>query len=189
MANISENLLVRGARGNVAKQFVYRKHGNNTHIAKMPKISKDLVATEEQQGQRSLFSSAAMYAQGAISSPELKVQYQKKAGPGKTAYNIAFRDYLKAPVVSKIIIENYTGAVGSTIVTAAKDDFLVAKVTVSIHAEDGTLVERGNAVLNPINREQWIYTATQANVNLAGTKIIATAADLPGNTGSLEAIL
>ncbi|MFI5155235.1 MAG: hypothetical protein ACHQEM_03575 [Chitinophagales bacterium] len=45
MANVNENLLVRGARGNVGKQFVYRKHGNNTNIVRMPTVNKNAVAT------------------------------------------------------------------------------------------------------------------------------------------------
>jgi hypothetical protein len=40
MAKVDENLLVRGARGNVAKQFVYRTHANRTHIVKMPTHAK-----------------------------------------------------------------------------------------------------------------------------------------------------
>jgi hypothetical protein len=48
MANLNENLLVRGARGYAGKQFVYRKHGNNTNIVRMPIVNKDAVATEKQ---------------------------------------------------------------------------------------------------------------------------------------------
>jgi len=189
MAKITENLLVKKARGNVAKQFVYRTRGNDTHITKMPHIRKDLQPTQGQDDQRSLFASASLYAQGANSDPTLKALYQKKASPGRTAFNIAFRDYLKAPEVSKIITAQYTGVAGSAIVVAAKDDFRVTKVTVSIHAAGGALIEQGDAVLNPINREQWTYTATHANAALAGTKIIATAFDLPGNTGTLDVTL
>jgi len=189
MANISENLLVKKARGNVAKQFVYKTRGNHTHITKMPHVPKDRQPSKGQGDQRSLFASASLYAQGAISDPARKDLYLKKAGPGQTAFNIAFRDFLKAPVVSKIITAQYTGVAGAAIVVAAKDDFRVAKVTVSIHAAGGALIEQGEAVLNPINREQWTYTATQANAVLAGTKITATAFDLPGNTGVLEVTL
>ena len=186
MANISENLLVREARGNVGKQFVYRRHGNDTHIAKMPKINKDRQPTQEQENVRNQFSLAILYAQGAISSTELKKQYQKKAAPGKTAFNVAFKDYLKAPVVSKIDTTSYTGAIGSTIVVTAKDDFRVAKVTVAIYTMDNELVEQGDAVLNPNNLAQWVYTATEDHIALEGSAIKATAKDLPGNEGSLE---
>jgi hypothetical protein len=186
MANVNENLLVRGARGNVGKQFVYRKHGDNTTIARMPTVNKDAVPTEKQAANRESFADAATYAQGVMSSADLKKEYEKKATPGTTAFNIAFRDYLKAPVVNKIDISNYNGTVGSVVVVKAKDDFRVAQVKVSIHSSTGTLVEEGNAILNPVKRTLWNYVTTQNNSNLPGTIISATATDLPGNTGSLD---
>jgi hypothetical protein len=186
MANVNENLLVRGARGNVGKQFVYRKHGDNTTIARMPSVNKDAVPTEKQQETREQFSDAAIYAQGAISSADLKKEYEKKASPGKTAFNIAFRDYLKSPVVKKIDVSNYNGSVGSVMIVKAKDDFRVARVKVSVHSSSGILVEEGNAIPDPVKRSLWNYTAKQNNTTLPGTVISATATDLPGNTGSLS---
>jgi len=186
MANVNENLLVRGARGNVGKQFVYRKHGDNTTIARMPSINKDAVPSAKQTENRELFADAASYAQGVMSSADLKKEYEKKATPGKTAFNIAFRDFLKAPVVKKIDVSNYKGNVGSVIVVNAKDDFRVALVKVSIHSAAGVLIEEGNAVLDPIKRRLWNYTATQNNAAPTGSVISATATDLPGNFGSLE---
>jgi hypothetical protein len=97
MANVNENLLVRGARGNAGKQLVYRKHGNNTNIVRMPTVNKNAVASKKQAGKRELFSNAALYAKSTTASADLKKEYEKKATPGKTAFNIAFRDFLKAP--------------------------------------------------------------------------------------------
>lgn len=185
MANINENLLVRGARGNVGKQFVYRTRGNNTHITKMPFIKKGAVATTEQIEARDRFAEAVLYAQGAIASADLKREYGKKAPSGRTAYNMAFKDYLKAPVVKKINAEKYNGTPGSTIVVHAKDDFRVAEVKVRIfNAANGDLLEEGNALLNPVKLEQWTYTATVNNAEPVLIK--ATAIDLPGNEGLLE---
>jgi hypothetical protein len=188
MARIKDNLLVRGASGNVGKQFVYRKRGNETFITRMPATDKNAKPTEQQEKVRDLFASAAMYATGAIADPKIKELYQKKAkaGSGKTAYNVAFRDYLKAPVVKGIDTEKYKGTAGSTIVVKAKDDFRVAEVTVSIRTAAGVLVEEGIAILNPIDRNEWVYTATQNNAALTGSVIQATAKDLPGNKGILE---
>ena len=186
MALINNNLLVRGASGNVGKQFVYRKRGNNTHIVKMPSIKKDATATTEQLEARERFASAVLYAQGAIASADLKREYEKKAPAGRTAYNMAFRDYLKAPAVKKIDVGNYNGTPGSTIVVHAKDDFRVVGVKVSIFNLEGVLLEEGSALLDPVKREQWVYTVTQANT---GAVIRAKATDLPGNEGMLEVSL
>jgi hypothetical protein len=186
MANVNENLLVRGARGNVGKQFVYRKHGDNTTIARMPSVNKDAVPTEKQLQKREQFSDAAIYAQGAMSSADLKKEYEKKTTPGKTAFNIAFRDFLKPPVVRKIDASGYNGTVGSIIVVNAKDDFRVAEVKLRIQTAAGVLVEEGPAVLDPIRRSLWNYKATQPNASLAGSVITATAVDVPGHSGSLD---
>jgi hypothetical protein len=189
MANVNENLLVRGARGNVGKQFVYKKRGNNTTIARMPTVNKDAVPTEKQAQKRELFSDAAIYANGVINSADLKAEYVKKLSPGQTAFNLAVRDFLKPPVVKKIDATNYKGTTGSVIVVNAKDDFRVASVQVSIHSAAGVLLEQGNAVLDPIKRSLWNYTATQNNAAVTGSVISATATDLPGNTGTLEITL
>jgi len=155
----------------------------------MPVLGKNAVPAEKQLEKRELFSEAAIYARSVLSSADLKKEYEKKAIPGRTAYNMAFRDFLKAPVVKGIDVLNYKGTPGSAIVVKAKDDFRVAEVRLSIHNAAGVLVEEGNAVLNPIKQSLWTYTATQNNATLAGCVISATALDLPGNTGSLEITL
>ena len=170
----------------MGKQYVYKQRGDNTHMAKMPRINKNLVATERQVKVRDLFAEGALYAQGVVSSPELKKEYAKKAPAGKTAYNMAFRDFLKAPVVKSIDASKYNGTPGTPIVIKAKDDFRVASVMVSIHSATGTLIEQGEATLNPINRNQWIYSTVQSNTSITGSIISATARDLPGNEGKLD---
>lgn len=186
MAKILENGLIKGASGNYSKQFVYKQRGNKTHIARMPKIKKDAVASDKQVQRRDLFASASLYAQGVMTSPDLKKVYQKKTSNGNTAFNVAFKDYLKAPRVKSIETDKYAGPPGSTITVEAKDDFRVAGVTVTIQTGAGVLVEKGEALINPINRNQWIYTTTVANAAVAGSKVSAVARDLPGNMTKME---
>lgn len=186
MANINDNLLVKGARGNVGKQFVYRKHGNNTTIARMPRMNENAVPSAEQLDARELFASAALYAQGAMADAVLKKEYRKKAPAGKTAFNMAMRDFMKPPVIKSINTGQYNGTPGAVIIVQAKDDFRVATVKVGIYTAAGSLLEEGNAVLDPINRLQWTYTAVQSNSSPPGSVVRAVAADLPGNTAMLE---
>lgn len=155
-------------------------------MTRMPDFNENLEPTKKQVEVRNLFAEAAAYAKGAIADAELKKEYQKKAKPGRSAYNIAFRDCLKAPVVQSINPDQYTGTPGSKVEISAKDDFRVVAVTVSIYTVGGILVEQGNAILNPVNRNKWTYTATQTNDALPGSVIKATAFDLPGNKGTLE---
>jgi hypothetical protein len=189
MAKINDNLLVKGARGHVGKQLVYKKRGNDTLLARMPSVNKDAEVTQDQEKARDLFAEAVRYASGAITDPVLKNQYQEKTGPSNTAYNIAFRDYLKAPIVKSINAENYDGTVGSSIIVSAVDDFRVAEVKVRISAPDGTIVEEGNALLHPIDRNKWTYVATALVAAIAGVTITAVAKDIPGNKGTLEVTL
>jgi hypothetical protein len=189
MPKINDNFLVKGARGNMSKQFVYKTRGNNTHIAKMPVRNRKIESTERQLEIRDLFTEASAYATGAIDSPELKKEYEKKAPAGVTAFNMALRDFLKPPVVKSIDASMYDGSVSSTIAVKARDDFRVASVTVSIKTAAGALVEEGAALLNPINRNQWIYSAVKSNASLAGSIISATARDVPGNKAKLEITL
>jgi len=188
MAKINENPLVRGARGNFGKHYVYKKRGNDTFLARMP-VKSDAAPTDKQETVRDQFAAASAYAQGAMNDPELKKAYSKKAPPGKTAFNMALRDFLKPPKVTIIDTENYDGKPGSTIVITARDDFRVISVTVSIFTTDGTLVEKGDAVLNPLFREKWTFTAKQSNGSLTGCRIKVVARDLPGNPGTGEVTL
>lgn len=183
MARITQNALVKGARGNVGKQFVYKKRGKNTHIALMPTVDKTLVPTENQVRVRDRFADASAYATGAMASPDLKAEYERKVPAGKTAHNIAFRDALKAPVVKAISAEQYTGQPGSLIEINAKDDFRVASVFVRILTATGELVEEGQATLNPIHRNRWNYTTVKEHPSVAGGSISAIARDIPGNEG------
>ncbi len=188
MANINDNLLVKGARGNVAKQFVYRKRGNKTFIVKMPQLNPN--ASQEQLTQRELFFFSYNVRSGRLAKRRPEKAYNRKAPPGSSAYNMALRDFLKAPVVRKIDTSRYTGTPGSTVIVQAKDDFRVAAVKVGIYiVATGAVVEEGNAVLDPITRDKWNYTATQAHAAVQELKIVATATDLPGNTGTLEAVI
>lgn len=189
MARISENLLVTKGRGNVAKQFVYRNRGNGTHITKMPTVNKKAKPTEKQEKVRDLFSAATVFAKGATSNPELRAEYEKKVAPGQTALNVAFKDYVTAPRVRLINAQKYTGAPGSEIVVDAWDDFRVAAVEVSVHNAAGELVEKGDAILNPINQNLWKYTVTQLNNVLPGTKISVIVRDIPENEARLELVL
>lgn len=188
MSNITENLLVKGARGNVAKQFVYKTEGNKTHIVKMPKVGKR-TPNDTQIGVRDFFAAASRYGRNAIASAELGAAYKKKAGPGKRAFGIAFKDYMTPPKVRAINTLKYSGAPGSVIVVDAKDDFKVATVRVSIYDSSGVLLEEGLAIQNPLVTEFWNYTATKENSSLTGSVVKAIATDYPGNENLLEVTL
>lgn len=189
MSNVTKNLLVKGARGKMGDQFVYKTRGKKTFITTLPTPGKNIVPTEPQLMVRELFTEASAYAKGAVANPELKAAYEVNLPKGKTAFNMALRDFIKSPVVKRIDASAYTGLTGSSIVIRAKDDFRVVELRVSILDAGGELIEEGLASPDPINQQKWRYTAIRENASLSGCTIRAVAKDIPENTGSLELVL
>lgn len=117
--------------------------------------------------------------------PDSKAEYAEKAAGGKTAYNVAVADFFSAPDIDEIDLSSYTGTVGDTIRVRATDDFKVTQVVVTIANADGSLVEEGEAVLQP-NGLDWVYAATVDNPSLEGDRILVQAIDRPGNVTEQE---
>ena len=118
----------------------------------------------------------------------IKDAYIAARRPRQNLFSRAAADFMSPPVVKKIVMDAYTGVIGSTITIRAVDDFRVTGVQVQIYAASGTLLEKGNAV-QQTNGLDWTYTATLANATLTGSKINAIATDVPGNTGTLAVTL
>jgi hypothetical protein len=186
MPRIKKNTLIKGASGAYQDEFVYKQRGGKTHIAGMPTKDKNREPTALQEAVIDRFSSASAYAVAAVADPELKKFYQSKVSDGNTAFNVAFRDFQRKPKVKEIFTDDYTGVIGSEIGVNAKDDCKVTDVTVRIVSAAGVLIEEGNAILR---KGRWYYATTQNNPVLAGTKITATAKDLPENRASLDKTL
>ncbi len=166
--------------------FTRRKSGK-VIIGRRRKPS-DKPVSEDRLKIRVKFNRGIEYAKTAMDIPERKALYDTKVGFDQSAYILAVRDYYKAPTVDSIDASAYTGLAGETIRILATDDFKVIALKVSIRSAAGAVLESGNAVLHP-NGVDWVYTATVANQPLAGSKIVATAYDLPDNSGTLEITL
>ena len=183
MAKVADNIVTTGLSGKLGNQLVFRNRDGNTYVSKAPK--KRTVWTPAQMEQRFKFQEAVLYAKNANSDEITHELYSAEAKDGKTTYNIAVADFLNAPQINEIDIANYNGQIGSYIQVRATDDFDVVAVTVTIQNADGSLVESGNAVLQP-GSSWWRYTATAANESLASDKITVRATDIPGNHTDME---
>jgi hypothetical protein len=189
MSNL-DKLLVEAVSGAViGEKLTVRKRGDKTYLAKQRKADKNRVPTPAQEQFREDFAAATIYAGSAMASPELKKLYDLRATGNSTGFNVALKDYLKPPRVKTIDVGKYNGTPGSTILVRAIDNFRVKEVKVSIYNAAGDLVEEGQALLDPVVRVKWIYTALQVIAQLPGCKIKAVAQDLPGNSGELEITL
>jgi hypothetical protein len=185
-----ENFIVEASSAAVAGiEKKLRQRGKTKFLAKTPTFGKNRVLTPAQEEHLDKFSTATAYARAAMADPALEKIYAVRATTERSVFNLAVKDYIKAPKVKKVIVSAYTGNVGSTIEVRAKDDFAVKAVKVSIRNAAGDLVEEGNALIDPLDKSKWIYTATQVVAILPGCKVKAIAQDLPGNSGELEIIL
>lgn len=186
MAESLDNYITHGMSGKLGNLLVFRQWFGKTIVGKRPR--KVGTFTSKQQAIRAKFQQAAAYAKTALADAATLQAYKDKTLPGQTAFNLAMADYFLAPTITKIDHSSYSGAAGNKIKIAALDDFMVQKVDVAIHRPDGTLLEQGVAVADP-DGIHWIYMTTQANGTMSGSKITATATDLPANVTVKDEIL
>ena len=181
MATIN-NIAASGLSGRV-DQFVYRQRFGRTIVSKKPRATAKI--SEGQFRVRHLFTQAAAYAKVAISDAALKLLYSAKAGNGRSAYNVAFSDFLHPPQIGEINASAYNGSVGSSILATITDEGRVVSVQVKIQRHDGSLLEEGEASpeASGIN---WRYVATRLNETPTGSRIIVSATDLPGHTSQKQ---
>ena len=188
MAKQSKNIIMRSTRGMLGKQIVFKERAGESYVSAAPGPRKNKPLTTEQEAVQEKFSRCVNYASTALKNADTKKAYAAKATRKQTAYNVAFSDAFFAPKVLGMITTGYTGEMGQQIIVQAQDDFKVKAVKITIHNAANELIETGEAIENA-DGLNWVYTATQANANLAGTKIVAIATDLPGNEGSMETVL
>lgn len=186
MAKSNNNVIVHGLSGKVGDLVVFRQRFGKTLVGKIPLNSGKV--TESQQAVREKFLGAVAWAKTAIADPDLKALYNLRANGGVTAFNLALGDFFKAPEITEIITGSYTGTPGDKIEVKATDDTKVVEVTIIIETAGGSLVEQGLATLQG-DTGNWLYTATQGNPSIAGTKIAVFAKDLPGNLRKVEKLI
>jgi len=182
MAKVHNNIFVRGLSGAIGDQFVIRKtRSGKTIIANKPRFDDNREFTPKQKTHQDAFREATTYAKFAKKQP-LYVEMAK--GTGATAYNIAISDWFGAPKVLEINVDHWTGKVGETIRVKARDNVMVARVTVVIRDAQQNVLETGEAVQSEAGSPWWQYT-TQSLVTMTPFPTVeAIAQDLPGNTNS-----
>lgn len=184
MSKSKNNVVTHGLSGMVGGMLVFKQVNGKTIVAQRPRKSTK-EPDEGQLARQQKFKEAAIFAKAIIQDPLYKPLYEGLSGKGKSAYNIAFADYFKPPVLSKAVISNYSGQVGDKLRVQAVDEVKVVTVKVTLIAQDQSIIETGNAVLLP-NGIDWEYTIQQSNTNLPETKIIFEATDIPSNSATLE---
>jgi hypothetical protein len=184
MAQVYNNIFVRGLTGAVGDQFVIRRtRSGRTIIANKPTFDPNREFSKSQKSHQEAFREAAAYAKSAKTQP---LYVEKAKAINSTAYNVAISDWFGKPEVLEIDASNWTGEIGQTIRVKAQDNVQVASVRVMIDDVHGTTLEQGEAVQS--DGLWWSYTTTSQVSLTPSPRVIATVRDLPGNIGgsSLE---
>ena len=187
MPESRNNFVVQGLSGTFAGIGTFHTRGRKTFLRKI-RAKSSVPDSEEQIAVKKRFAEYIRYAKAAIKDPEIKAAYAAVAKPGRTAFNRAVTDASIPPKIGKMDTGNYHGQPGDYLIIEATDDFKVIAVQIYIHNANGHLIEQGYAIMQ-INTVDWLYAVTVANESFAGSKITATATDLPGNKTSLTVTL
>jgi len=188
MAKQKNNIVMHSTRGMFGGQVVFKRRAGKSFVAAPPEVDENREPTARQQELQKRFRTSNAYAAAALKDPDIYNAYLRKAKRGQSAYNVAVRDALIAPSITVLTAQGYSGQPGNLIFIEAIDDFKVTSVKLSIHTADNQLVEEGVATVTGSGLS-WVYTTTQLNNAVAGSRITATAIDLPANETSLEIIL
>jgi hypothetical protein len=186
MAKVKYNVVTHGITGKVGDLLQFSQRFGKTIIGKIAARSNKV--TEEQALVREKFRQAAAYAKSAIDDPGLKEVYNLRAVGDISAYNLAFKDFFVPPTVTAVNTSAYDGSIGSPITITATDDTKVVEVKVQIFDSNANMLEEGSAT-QQVDGDTWIYTASTFNNNLSDGRIMVVARDMPGNSGTNQALL
>lgn len=185
MAKNVNNPFLEGFTGKT-NGLIYRRRGKNIHVYKAP-LPSGKKPSSAQLENRLKFKKAVKYAAKVKRTPALRARYTKKMEPWQNIYNLAIKDFLKAPRILSFDTKNYKGQPGDKIFITPQDDFAVAKLTISIFDPNGNLVEKGKAFSE--RGVFWEYCATVHNEQWKGSTISMKVFDLPGNEGVADTIV
>ena len=158
MSEVELNPTVDGYRGSIGR-LVFKRYKGRTIVGKKPVRTKE--AGMEQLARQERFKEAVAYAKSVLANPALREFYKPIAFQRDISiYACALGDFLKLPHIKPLNLDNYQGRISDTIAIRATDDIGLAELEVKISAQDGRLIERGNAVENGTGSGKWTYTAT-----------------------------
>lgn len=169
MAKAKKNPITQGTSGKLGN-IVYRQtKGGKTIMCKIPDFSNRQFS-QDQLSHQDRVKLAAAY--GKVASKENPIYAKKAEGTDRNAYNIAFADAMKPPVLHGI--EYFDGRLRVNV----WDNVMVAKVTLTILDPEGRALEQGDAEL--VCGVHWEYQPVNKG------RILVEAWDLPGNVAQHE---
>lgn len=186
MGKIKKNVITKGFSGSFGDNLVFRQVDDQTVFAQKSETTSE--PSDRQLQVRNKFLEATNYASAAVDNPQAEQDYKLMAERQglKSAYLAAVTDYLTMPEISAVFTNAYTGAVGNMINMTSKHPHKITGISVSILKPDGVELEAGMATLKNL---KWRYTATVANAQVPGSKLVLKAKDRQGKEVTLEKVL
>lgn len=147
MAFVDTNPLVNGLSGMLGRTLVFKNYYGKTIVASRPRPPK--AQSESQKANRSKFRDASRWARAVLHDAKQKAYYQKKAKQLNlpNAYTAAITDFMRKPVVSKVITKT-----DKPTYSVRKKDFSLKQVTAQL--KDGTPIPA--IALGP---DLWVFEA------------------------------
>jgi hypothetical protein len=160
--------------------WVYRRIRGRIVISRRPIASG--AVSQAQALVRERFRVAGEYAKATLLDPVQRAFYQTISEQrNQPIVSVMLTDFLKPPVVDELDLTAYRGLAGDVIRIRATDDVEVRSVGVVIQARNGTVLEKGDAVLQS---GVWTYLSSTQRTRDELAMITATALDRPGHVGT-----
>jgi hypothetical protein len=181
MANVYRNIHMRGLNGVDGDQAVYcTTHSGKTIFVRGDRCDGNWKYMSMYIPKRHPAAIRAAIAYAHFASTQ-DVYLALEHETGVTAYTHAIADWFGRPKVLKINLDGWTGQVGQTIRVKARDNIMVAAVTVVIRDPQRNFLEMGEAVQSEAGSPWWNYR-TQTRVDMDPFPgVAAIIQDLPGN--------
>lgn len=173
MGKIKGHSIIKEVSGSIGKDMYVRKSGKDAIISRKGIARR---STKNQDANRHQFAQAALHARTVLIEPAMTRDYKiiSLIHGFKSAKSAAISDFLRQPEIESIAVEQYKGNIGDTLFIYDKYALKLISMEVTITTQDGTVIERGNAVPCELH---WKYCATVQNLSLPGTRIAVTGID------------
>jgi hypothetical protein len=173
MAKVDLSKLFKNLRGRIGGLVFRRMPDGSIVVSGAPTYKKKKGTPAQKAYRHGTFRERTQWAKWAQHEYPIYAQLAAER-PMITAYNMAISDAAHPPVIHRVLRRE------ECILIHASDEIMVAGVKVTVHDEQGKLLEVGDA--SQVDTDWWTY------IPQVEGRVSATAWDLPGNQVHMELV-
>ncbi len=186
MARSNYNMITRtysGKLGNIVMQ-------DDGVIRSIPDLS-ETIRSEKQKQHLLRFERAKEYGRQTVADPQQSAGYAvylkrwKKKKKNIGIYQLAIMDFMNPPSIREAGPDSKIGGAGNAVIISARDCFRMPRVSVTLVAPDGRILEEGETG-DPDYCGQYKYVIKESSLLKPGTICRVRATDIPGNVTEKE---